>query len=217
MKLFAMLSSISMNNTFTLVMIDMGGVLALHTDSSMEKRLLQDFGIESYSSFSEIDPSLVDVLQEHSKNNITEAQMWEQFTLKTGIVVPPYKGSLWAKYFKPDLDEAMLGLLRELKEKGFRIVCATNTEPAHYEHHKAMDHYAVFDTVYASCEMGKAKPEPEFFTHILEAEAVLPRQVLFIDDYAINCEAAAGLGIHAYRYTDPADLRWALYDLGMIQ
>lgn len=217
MKLFAMLSSLSMNTNFALIMVDMGGVLALHTDTGMEKRLLRDFGLEEYDSFSELDPSLPDLLQEHSKNCITEEQMWEQFTQKTGIVVPPYKGSLWAKYFQPELDQAMLQLLSELKQNGYRVVCATNTEPAHYMHHKAMQHYAVFDTVYASCEIGKAKPEPEFFTHILQCENIQGEQVIFIDDNAKNCEVASTLGIRAYHYEDISDLRWALLDMGMIQ
>lgn len=216
MKLSAVLPSFSMNNTFTLIMVDMGGVLALHTDTGMEKLLLKDFGIESYGSFMELDPTLADVLQQHSKNVISEEQMWSQFTQKTGIVVPPYKGSLWGKYFHPDLDRGMHELLSDLKRRGLRIVCATNTEPAHYEHHKAMSHYAVFDAVYASCEIGLAKPEPEFFTYILEKEQVDSQEVFFLDDNTTNCEAAANLGIHAYHYTDIADLRWALYSLELL-
>ncbi len=216
MKLFAMLSSISMNNKISLVMVDMGGVLALHTDSSMESRLLKDFGLDSYTSFSELDPDLVNVLQEHSRNAITEEQMWERFTRMTGVAVPSYTGSWWAKYFNPELDTAMLTLLKELAGKGLRIVCATNTEPAHFAYHNAMHHYAVFDAVYASCEIGKAKPEPEFFLHILEQEKVSAEHVLFIDDYQSNCEAAATVGIHAYHYTDVADLRWAFCDLEIL-
>ena len=216
MKLFAMVTSVSMNNNFALIMVDMGGVLARHDDTSMEKLLLKDFGIESYGSFAELNPKLADVLQQHSKNAISEEQMWQQFTQKTGIVVPPYKGSLWAKYFHPDLDMGMHELLSELKQSGLRVVCATNTEPAHYEHHKARGHYAVFDAVYASCEIGKAKPEPGFFMHILESEQVDAQDVFFLDDNTTNCEAAARLGIHAYHYTDIADLRWTLCYLELL-
>lgn len=198
-------------------MVDMGGVLALHTDTSMENRLLKDFGMDSYAGFADLDASLPALLQEHSKNAITEEQMWEQFSQKTGIALPPYEGSLWAKYFQPELDAAMLQLLSELKQNGYRLVCATNTEPAHYAHHKAMLHYAIFDTVYASCEIGKAKPELDFFIHIMDCEGVQADQVLFIDDYAVNCEAASSLGINAYKYEDAADLRWKLYDMGLIK
>ena len=217
MKLVAMLSSLSMNTNFALIMVDMGGVLALHNDTGMEKRLLMDFSLDDCGSFTELDSTLPDLLQEHSKNHITEEQMWDRFTRKTGIVVPPYKGSLWAKYFQPELDQAMLQLLSELKQNGYRVVCATNTEPAHYEHHKAMQHYAVFDAVYASCEIGKAKPEIEFFTHILQFENIQAEQVLFIDDYAKNCEAASSLGIRAHHYTDITNLHWALLDMELLK
>lgn len=205
-----------MNTHISLIMVDMGGVLALHTDSTMEYSLLKEFGLDKYRSFIELDPSLALLLQEHSKCVIDEKEMWGLFTEKTGIEVPTYEGSLWAKYFNPTLDIAMENLLRELKEKGYRIVCATNTEPAHYAYHRAHNQYALFDAVYASCSMGHAKPERAFFTHILEQEQVVGEKVLFIDDYLENCIAASDIGINAHHYHDPVTLHHALEVMGII-
>ncbi len=205
-----------MNTNPSLIMVDMGGVLALHTDTSLERALLLEFGIDSVASFSQLEPSLVDLLQLHSKAVIDEDALWARFSDLTGVPVPPHDGSLWAKYFNPLMDPEMEKLLGDLKAKQYRIVCATNTEPAHYAYHQRMNHYGIFDAVYASCVIGKAKPELDFFTHILAAENVEPRQVLFIDDSKENCDAASSVGINAIPYANCANLRQRLEYIGIL-
>ena len=205
-----------MSKTIELIASDMGGVLALHSDGNLEVALLREFGLSGYTSFAALNPALPLLLQRHSKNEIEEDAMWKEFTQLTGVHVPQSQSSLWGRYFSPDLDPAMLTTFKALKEEGLRLVCATNTEPVHYHHHLKEGHYAIFDRVYASCEMGHAKPEAAFFTHIIEAEQVDPKHILFIDDLEENCEAADRLGIHAYLYTDVADFRWALAGLNLI-
>lgn len=206
-----------MDATIKLIMVDMGGVLAFHTDCVMERKLLEEFGVKGYLSFAALDPTLPALLQQHSKNLISEQQLWEIFEHKTGIIVPKQESSLWGKYFEPTINPAVEGILRDLKKAGYRIICATNTEPAHYERHTMLRHYAIFDAVYASCVIGKAKPELEFFQYILQQEGIKPYDALFIDDYQENCEAASLLGINAYRFEDPVDLRWELFTIGLLK
>jgi len=208
--------SAPMKKHVSLILVDMGGVLALHSDISLEQSLLRDFGIEQHESFCELDPTLPLLLQEHSKNSIDEKEMWRRFTERTHIEVPPFHGSLWAKYFNPTLDTAMENLLQELKKKGYRIVCATNTEPAHYAYHLKHNQYALFHHVYASCEIGHAKPEYAFFSHILLQESVSAEQAFFIDDNLDNCKAAAEVGITAHQYLGVENLRLALIDMGIL-
>lgn len=205
-----------MKNSIQLCMFDMGGVLALHSDVTMEGKLLKDFGLSGYSSFSDLDPTLPALLMEHSMGKITEDEMWHQFTLKTKVSVPAHTDSLWCRYFQPELNDIVLSLIQELKEKGFRVVCATNTEQAHYEYHRRHGQYDVFDAVYTSIALQKAKPDPAFFEKILQAEHMQANDVFFCDDYPENCEAASALGINAVLYTDPVDLRWKLADMEIL-
>lgn len=211
-----MISSGLMEQEIKLIAFDMGGVVAHHSDGRLEASLLKDFGLEGYNSFAELEPSLVDLLQEHSKSNIDEQTMWDLFTQKTGVRVPVSESSLWGKYFDPALDQAMLAIIDELKAKGYRVICTTNTEVAHYAIHRNNDDYASFDAVYASCVLRSAKPEQEFFNQVLKSEGIPPSQVLFIDDSSINCESAASLGIQSYHYTDPVDFRWYLNNIGIL-
>lgn len=205
-----------MDSTIKLIASDMGGVLALHSDHDLESKLLEDFGLTHYQSFADLDPRLTALLFEHSKNRIDETELWHQFSAVTGIAVPPYESTLWGKYFRPELDSAMQTLYQELKGHGHRLVCATNTEPAHYAYHNQEAHYAIFDEVYASCEMGLAKPDHSYFEYIFEREQVEPHQILFIDDLEENCESAATLGIRAYLFKDVVELRWSLINMELI-
>lgn len=205
-----------MKTHVSLIMVDMGGVLALHSDTTLEQSLLKDFGLEQYQSFSELDPTLPLLLQEHSKNSIDEEEMWRLFTERTHIEVPAHETSLWAKYFRPVLDPEMEKVLSMLKQEGYRVVCATNTEPAHYAYHRMHNQYASFDDVYASCEIGHAKPERAFFTYILEQEQVLPEHVFFIDDNLENCIAARELGITAHQYRNVVDLYSVLNNIEIV-
>ncbi len=214
--MFCMILSFAMKTGITVVLVDMGGVLARHEDSCMEKALLHDFGLHGFDSFSQLDESLPELLLLLSKSIIDEKQMWEMFTRKTGKVVPHYDGSLWAKYFHPSIDADMLSLLVRLKQDGYRVVCATNTEPAHYAYHMNHGQYEVFDTVYASCIIKKAKPEEAFFTHILDAEGIEAGNALLVDDTLVNCRSAERLGIHAVHYTGISQLREKIIHIGIL-
>ncbi len=205
-----------MDRTIRLIASDMGGVLALHSDGDLESRLLSDFGLNGYQHFAEVDPQLTQLLIRHSKNEIDEEELWSAFTAITGVAVPPSAQSLWGKYFSPELDNAVLALYSELKEQGIRLVCATNVEPSHYAHHQRHGHYDLFDAVYASCTMGRAKPEAEFYTHIIEQEGIDSCQILFIDDLEENCLMAQEQGMAAFLFKDVVELRWALADMGLI-
>ncbi len=205
-----------METSIKLIASDMGGVLAVHSDHDLESRLLADFGLGGYRHFSDLDSRLGDLLVEHSKGAIDEATLWGEFASIANITIAPYEGSLWGKYFRPELDEAVLTLYEEIKGRGKRLVCATNTEPAHLAYHRTWGHYAIFDAVYASCEIARVKPDRSYFEYILDKEGVEAHTVLFIDDLQENCESAAELGMHAFLYSDVAELRWYLVDMDII-
>ncbi len=197
-------------------MFDMGGVVAKHSDTSLERLLLRDFGITGYDSFTSLDARLPALLVEHSKAGIDEEEMWHQFTQMTGIPVPPHNDSLWGRYFKPELDEYVVEIIEELKEKGLRVVCASNTEESHFEYHQASGQYDIFDAVYASPQLKEVKPDRAFFAKILAAEQLKAEEVLFVDDLLENCEGAVAFGIDAVIYADPVELRWQLAGMNLL-
>jgi putative hydrolase of the HAD superfamily len=61
--------------------------------------------------------------------------------------------------------------------------------------------------VYASHIIGFAKPDREFYCHILERESCRPEETFFTDDTAINVDAAARIGMNAFHFTESSILR----------
>ena len=55
--------------------------------------------------------------------------------------------------------------------------------------------------------MGLVKPDPAFYTHILDREGCAPAETVFVDDAEENVEAARKLGIHGLRFEGAAKLR----------
>ena len=85
-------------------------------------------------------------------------------------------------------------LLAELRGR-FRLASVSNTNEIHWDRFSrtwSLD--AAFHHNFPSHLVGKLKPDAEYFQHVLDAMDVPARRVLFIDDNAINVEAAARLG-----------------------
>ena len=94
--------------------------------------------------------------------------------------------------------------LRELRERGYRVVMLSNTNDGHWgelEHRfeatmgEPLSNF--FDAFYLSYRMHRRKPEKEIFLELLAAEGVDAADCLFFDDSAENCEAARSVGIEA--------------------
>ena len=83
------------------------------------------------------------------------------------------------------------------------------------EMHSVFDFDRLFEGVYASCRLGLRKPDPRFFTAILDDLGVAPEHCLFVDDRAANCAAASTVGLVVHTFTDAEDLRVRLQSEGI--
>ena len=74
-----------------------------------------------------------------------------------------------------------------------------------------------FEAVHASCHFGVRKPDPRFFLWLLEAIDRRAEQCLFIDDRAVNCDAAAEVGMAVHLFDDAEGLRARLVAEGLLR
>lgn len=95
-------------------------------------------------------------------------------------------------------DAAALDLVRRVRDAGTPVYLATNQQPVRgqwmldtlgYQNH--------FDGLFASFQMGVAKPDPAYFHHIIDALGIDPAHTLFIDDVTANVEGARAAGLQA--------------------
>lgn len=99
-----------------------------------------------------------------------------------------------------------LALARRLAGRGTRLALLSNCpEPMAV----AIDGMSWTDIVpdrFYSCRLGLTKPDPAIYQKVLTALGARPQDVTFVDDRPPNVAAAAGLGMRALLFTDPATL-----------
>jgi putative hydrolase of the HAD superfamily len=90
------------------------------------------------------------------------------------------------------------GLVRSLRDAGVPCYLATN-QTEHRGRYMAenLGYADLLDGAFWSYELGLAKPDPAYFTAILERLGHQARDVLFVDDSARNVEAAREVGLAA--------------------
>ena len=180
-----------------LFIFDMGGVVT--TTASVEKRACEILGISRKEFDAFCGSGATDLRSMLSDGIIGSQEFWRMFSMRSGIGV---KTDWWQMLFHPELKPETVGLVRELKGMGHRVVCGTNTIESFYRIHLERGDYSYFDQTYSSCFMGVSKPDPEFWKIILMAEDSAPQNTVFIDDKEENCKAAAKLRIRAIQFTD---------------
>ncbi len=88
------------------------------------------------------------------------------------------------------------------RDAGVRVHLATNQHRRRAAlMRRTLDYQEVADSCFYSCEVGAAKPEPEFFRRVLRRlHDPDPRAVVFVDDSSRNIASAAGLGLRAVHW-----------------
>jgi putative hydrolase of the HAD superfamily len=122
-------------------------------------------------------------------------------------------------WYRVDLDEHMLRLVDRVRATGVITALATNQQSYRGGFMLANLPYPEhFDHLFHSFQVGLAKPDPAFFTHIVETLGVEPQEAVFVDDLEANVRGArqAGLhGVHFSRTDTYGHLRCRLRDLGV--
>lgn len=123
----------------------------------------------------------------------------------------------WTGY-AAELYQRNFDALLHLRQEGFPVALLSNTNPfmmrwarsnAFDGNGHGLDYY--FDRLYLSYEMRMMKPAPEIFEAMIEGEGTEPGNILFIDDSARNCQAAAALGIQTLNPDNGGDWRHDVY------
>ena len=101
-------------------------------------------------------------------------------------------------------DHELLARIAELQQAGIGCALATNQHDVRVGVMRARTEYAGLDAQFYSSELGVGKPQPGFFTAIVEQLEVSPRDVLFADDRADNVEGAREAGLQAEVFAELA-------------
>lgn len=123
----------------------------------------------------------------------------------------------WLGYCK-EVPARNLQLLQELRQKGYRLILLSNTNPfmmswVMSDQFDGKGHPLSYymDACYCSYQLGVMKPEETFFRKVLMTEQILPSETLFIDDGPRNVAAASQIGITTFCPENGADWTQEIY------
>ena len=142
-------------------------------------------------------------LFELEKGKITEAEFLGRLETELGRKMASFRETYFA-HLHPN--EPMIGYMRGLRDRGFRMALLTNNvrewEPEWRA--KLPDIDEIFEVVVDSAFVGMRKPERGIYELTVErlGDGLRCEECLFLDDIEANCEAAAALGMHAVRFAD---------------
>ncbi|MGC4154413.1 MAG: HAD-IA family hydrolase [Propionicimonas sp.] len=96
---------------------------------------------------------------------------------------------------------SMLRLVDRVRAAGVITAMGTNQNPARGRYMLENLPYAEhFDALFHSWQIGYAKPDPAFYTHIVEALGIEPEEAVFVDDMAQNVAGARAAGLRGVHF-----------------
>ena len=108
-------------------------------------------------------------------------------------------------------------LLSRVHAKGHSLFCMSNMQAASMAYlEQTYAFWEVFAAKIISCQVQLLKPEPAIYAYLLENYGLEGSQTVFIDDTAVNLEAAARFGIQTIKFENPGQCERQLQALGCI-
>ena len=157
----------------------------------------------------------------------------------TGLVAPFERGEIAAEPFVRELSAALRlnlthqefcdwwgsiflpgtlvseALLEDLASR-YRLLALSNTNPIHFGMvEKAYPLLRHFDDFVLSYQVGAAKPEAKIYREAIARAQCSPEECIFIDDLAVNVEAAREHGMNAFQFVSAEQLDQELRARGL--
>ncbi|HEX2072048.1 MAG TPA: HAD family phosphatase [Thermoleophilaceae bacterium] len=108
-------------------------------------------------------------------------------------------------------NQEMIDLLADLRDRGLRTALLTNNVREWEARWRAMlpEIDEIFEVVVDSAFVGMRKPEPGIYHLTIErlGGGLRPEDCIFVDDLAVNCDAARDLGMVAVPFETTAQAR----------
>jgi putative hydrolase of the HAD superfamily len=198
----------SQGTRITTVISDFGGVLTTPLVQSFAA--VQD---QTGIPFEQLIKAMTKIQEKDGKHPLFELETGKlteaDFLAKIGDALEPMLGhrpelhrfrEIYFEALHPN--EPMIELMREARERGFRMGLLTNNvrewEPL-WRSMLPVDE--IFEVVVDSGFVGCRKPDREIYDLTLQRMgAPAPQACLFIDDTDVNCDAARAIGMSAVQY-----------------
>ncbi|WP_415940318.1 HAD family hydrolase [Streptomyces sp. 039-1] len=188
--------------TATCVILDIGGVLEITPETGCVQRWEERLDLP----LGTVDERLRDVWQAGSIGSINEREVHEQVAARLGLDAPQVEGfmaDLWAEYLGTP-NEELIAYVQGLRGT-CRLGILSNSFVGARERETALYRFdELVEQIVYSHEIGVEKPDPRAFEAACASLEVRPENCLFVDDLAVNVEAAQAAGMQAHLFEDNA-------------
>lgn len=198
------------------VLFDLGNVLVDFDYSTAAKRILNFCNKspqELYDFFFSSELTLIfeegKIAPEDFFNKVKEAL---GLKISYAAFIP-----IWNEiFFLSAKNRAVYSLANRLRLR-YQVSMLSNINILHYEYlKKSFPVFNVFHPVFASCELGVAKPNPLIYQRVLEALGVSPETVFYTDDRPELIKSAQELGMKAFIFKGVNQLKDDLLSAGVM-
>jgi len=199
--------------TITHVFFDIGGVLGTNGwDREQRAAAVRHFGLDA-ADLEDRHVESVAIL-EQGRMTLDEYLRCAVFYRSRPFSVEEFKAYMLAQSEPfPDTIEVARGLARSGRYRLMTI----NNESAELNQYR-LQHFGLRDfflAFFSSCWVGILKPAQRIYEVSLAMSQAKAEESVFIDDRARNLEPARSLGMRTIRFTDAAQLRQELAELGV--
>ena len=186
------------------VIFDLGGVL-VRTENRKPRQLLAEKHRLSYQELSNL------VYRTDSAELATTGQVTaedHQQTILKDLDLPASSFSLFEDEFwgGDRLDSHLVDFIRGLRGEFTTALLSNAWDNLRRLLREFWEIEGLFDHIFISAELELAKPDPAIYQHVIDKLGQDPSELLFVDDFIENIDAAREAGINAihFRYRDQA-------------
>ena len=192
------------------IILDFGGVI-FNIDHKKVEDAYRKLGMDNFEVlFSQASQS--ELFQNFEKGQISPDQFRSELRRISGLNVSDnILDNTWNKILC-DYPPHRIKLLNKMKNN-YRLFILSNTNIIHYQHYIAMfkqnfgyDFDELFENTFWAFKIGKRKPDPDPYLHILDKHKLKAEETLFIDDSLQNIISAEKLNILAFHLNGEMDI-----------
>ncbi|MFF4161534.1 HAD family hydrolase [Streptomyces sp. NPDC001678] len=188
--------------TMPCVILDIGGILEITPETGWTQQWEERLELPPGA----VNERMRDVWRAGSVGSVSEAEVHKQVAARLGLDTPQveaFMADLWAEYLGAP-NEELIAYVRGLRGR-CRLGILSNSFVGAREREAVLYHFdELVEQVVYSHEIGVEKPDLRAFEAAFAGLGVCPDSCLFIDDVAINVEAARVAGMQAHLFEDNA-------------
>jgi len=123
---------------------------------------------------------------------------------------------VWNQIFIFSEENKAVHDLGRILKKRYRVALLSNINALHLDYLKRnFPVFDIFHDIFASCEMGCIKPDPEIYRRVISSLGVLPEEIFYTDDRPELIEQANKLGMRGFVFKGSGKLKADLASCGV--